>query len=165
MQRIGREINLLDSFYIHGTQWTFETIGSESQPKCDYSMIVAPQGVVLFINDLDYSINTANKTFIFSKNKPVNPKFSVPKWVNKNWVLLKLNNEGLKQIEYQISDSNKLSFNSIINEIGIYILLPKNKAEELKTRWKNIINAELKLDFDPIKNSMDRSKLISFDSN
>lgn len=165
MQRIGREINLLGSFYIHGTQWTFETIGSESQPKCDYSMIVAPQGVVLFINDLDYSINTADKTFIFSKNNPVNPKFNVPKWVNKNWVLLELNNEGLKQIEYQISDSNKLSFNIIINEVGIYVLVPENKAEELKTKWKNIINAESKLDFDPIKNSMDRSKLISLDSN
>jgi hypothetical protein len=45
------------------------------------------------------------------------------------------------------------------------VLVPENKAEELKTKWKNIINAESKLDFDPIKNSMDRSKLISLDSN
>lgn len=144
MKRIGREILLLDSFYIHGTQWIYEQQFETNKPIWDLSTFVAPQGVILFALDLDYSINSGLKTFTFTSKKKANLKFKLPKWVDTQWELFCLSEDGLTQIGYELISDNSILINDEITEVGVYVLLPSSGSggRFLKQKWQKLIDEE-----------------------
>ena len=140
MKRIGREIRLLDSFYIHGAQWVYERQGENKNPSWDLSTLVAPHGILLFALDLDYEIDKKSKTFLFTPHKKSSLKFQVPEWVDANWLLFRIGTNGPTDILYEMIRDNRIIINDRITEVGIYVLVPSLSAgEELKKKWQHLI--------------------------
>lgn len=161
MQRIGREIRLLDRFYIHGCQWNHEKMGTDTDPLWDLSTFVAPQGILLFALDLDYAIDTATKTFVFRPNRKAVLTFKLPGGVDGNWALMRIGKDGPVTIPYTRKPEGRIEIRDDITEVGIYALLPSTSAcIQLKEKWQGLIDRESTWDADPVKNVSDRGKLI-----
>ncbi|MEY3404816.1 MAG: hypothetical protein RL161_246 [Bacteroidota bacterium] len=164
MQRIGREMRLLENFYLHGAQWNYHRIGSPQRPLWDLSTFVSPEGVLLFALDLDYRADAKTRTFIFQSNQKAALDFLVPHWVTTGWKLLRVDATGLKSMEF-VQTGNSIRLQDNISEVGLYVLLPDEAAVwQLQQRWDFLRKLESSWDFDPIKNQNDLRTLMSLGS-
>lgn len=153
MQRIGREVRLLESFYLTGTQWDYRRLTGGDGPAWDLSTFVSPKGVLLFALDLRYHADASTRTFVFAEDRRADLGFKVPEWVGKGWVLRKLDADGLKPIEMRQDATAHISFSDRVREAGIYILLPDGDAfDELARRWSELKGLESSWDFNPAQN-------------
>ena len=154
MQRVGREIRLLESFYLTGTQWEYRRMTGKEGPDWDLSTFVSPDGVLLFALDLGYLADPATRTFVFSKERRAALSFKIPEWVGKDWVLWKLDTDGLMRTPWRLDADARIGFNDRVREVGIYILLPDEAASErLGQRWGSLGKLEASWDFNPARNS------------
>lgn len=159
MQRIGREIRLLESFYLTGAQWEYRRMGNGKNPQWDLSTFVAPEGVILFSLDLDYAADPKTRTFVFKKEREAVFTYRVPEWVGSEWKLLKIDANGIKEISFKYSDQ-QLDFSDRVSEVGIYAFVPSATAEQIRKKYSDLLQAERQWLFDPAKKSEDLNAFI-----
>jgi hypothetical protein len=153
MQRIGREIRLLEPFYLNGTQWDYRRLTGKGGPDWDLSTFVSPEGVLLFALDLGYHADATTRTFVFDKERQVDLSLKVPEWVGEGWELWKIEADGLRRMGWRPSTDASIRFRDKVHEVGIYILLPEEAASErLRQRWSDLKMLESSWDFDPARN-------------
>lgn len=163
MQRIGREVRLLDDFYLTGAQWEYERTTDKGRPDWDLSTLVSPEGILLFALDLGYRADAATKTFVFSPERKADFRFKVPGWVNEDWTLWKLEENGLKKMNWSPGPGSSLAFKDVVTEVGIYILSPDDYASKrLQERWRVLKSSEAALDFDPAGNPAHRKEFMGW---
>ena len=153
MQRIGREIRLLEPFYLTGTQWAYSRVTGKEGPEWDLSTFVSPEGVLLFALDLGYLADAETRTFVFPKERRADLSFKIPEWVGRDWVLWKLEADGLRRIPWRLGADASMVLHDRVHEVGIYILLPGEAASErLGQSWGALRKLEASWDFDPARN-------------
>jgi hypothetical protein len=163
MQRIGREIRLLEDFYLTGTQWVYERAFDKGKPGWDLSTFVSPEGLLLFALDLDYRADALTKTFVFTPDRRVDLRFKVPDWIDAGWQLWKLEEDGLKRLGWSPGPETSLAFKDMITEVGIYILLPDARSSDgLLRKWELLKNREAGSDFDPAGNPAHRREFMGW---
>jgi hypothetical protein len=163
MQRIGREIRLLEDFYLTGTQWVYERTFDKGKPGWDLSTFVSPEGLLLFALDLDYRADALTKTFVFTPDRLVDLRFKVPDWIDAGWQLWKLEEDGLKRLGWSPGPETSLAFKDMITEVGIYILLPDARSSDgLLRKWELLKNREAGSDFDPAGNPAHRREFMGW---
>lgn len=163
MQRIGREIRLLEQLLITGDQWYYERVGQMNNPQWDLSTLVSPKGILLFALDLDYRADDKTKTFIFNPERNVSLNFSVPEWVHPEWVLLKVTGNDLKKIPFEIIPGNKIKISDSITETGMYLLISSDEEKFYREQLDRLLLKEKEWAFNPAKNPADLSEFIKLD--
>ncbi|MFZ9982834.1 MAG: hypothetical protein ACO3FI_12465, partial [Cyclobacteriaceae bacterium] len=165
MQRIGREIRLLERFYLTGTQWDYRRIMDGKNPQWDLSTLVSPEGIVMFALDLDYRADHKTKTFIFRNERKASFDFKVAEWVKSDWKLLKIGAEQIEEKEFQInSQTHVITFSDVVSLDGIYILLPDSSAKDsIVKKFTDLLQQERDMEFKPSRN-MDLRGFINPDS-
>jgi len=163
IQRIGREIRLLEDFYLTGSQWEYRRTFENAKPDWDLSSFVSTEGLLLFALDLDYRADPVTKTFVFSSARPAELRFRVPDWVEGGWELWKLEKDGLKRRTWsRISDST-MALKDSVNEVGIYILTPDSGTSNLlQEKWRKLKKREDDLDFNPAVDPTHRKEFMGW---
>ncbi|MBM3442216.1 MAG: hypothetical protein FJX89_05870 [Bacteroidetes bacterium] len=150
MQRIGREVRLLEPFYLQGAQWYYKRLATSEGPDWDVSTFVAPDGILLFALDLRYRADLDSKTFVFTPDRTAALRFQVPDWVSDSWQLWKLEVDGLRRMAYTLASGGGLMLNDRITEVAIYVLLPNaSSATALGRRWRDLLRSEANWPFNP----------------
>jgi hypothetical protein len=165
MQRIGREIKLLERFYLTGTQWDYRRIMDGKNPQWDLSTLVSPEGIVMFALDLDYRADHKTKTFIYRNERKASFDFKVAEWVKSDWKLLKIGAEKIEEKEFQLnSKTHEITFSDVVSQDGIYLLLPNLSARDsIVKRFTDLLQQERDMEFKPSRN-MDLRGFINPDS-
>lgn len=155
MQRIGREIRLLEPYLIEGNPWFFETVMEQQKPVWDLSTLVAPEGILLFVMDLDYHIDRKTKTFVFQQHASAKLQFRIPNWASDFPALLKIGPEGPRRISFTAGSNHTLLLEDSLLEAGVYLLLPdEGKVLEVNSKWQQLVKVEKALDFNPSVNAL-----------
>ena len=97
--RIGREIRMLEPFYLAGDAYRFERrTRSDGSPDWDLASIAAPDAAVLFALDTAYAPDPQEHVFQFGEPREVSFSFDLPPWLRKPRDLFRVDADGLHEV-------------------------------------------------------------------
>jgi hypothetical protein len=102
MTRIGREIRMLEPFFLEGDAYRFERkMSDQGSPDWDLASIGAPDAAVLFALDLAYAPDPQENVFRFPPPREVQFHFRLPPWLRDPKDVFRVDADGLHEVEWQ----------------------------------------------------------------
>ncbi|MDP8244747.1 MAG: hypothetical protein P9L94_11740 [Candidatus Hinthialibacter antarcticus] len=156
---IGREIRLLDNFYLEGDAYHHQLAMDDTKPDWDLSVIASPRGALLFALDLDYAPDFEEKVFTFHSPRKLDVIFPLPAYLRKPAAVLKMNANSVISIPFQVME-NGVRIQGEFENFNIFIATTDSKLqEELETRRQELVAYERAFNFDPASNQNDLKAL------
>jgi hypothetical protein len=101
MQRLGREIRMLEPFYLEGDAYDFQRISRDGKPDWELSTLAAPTAAVLFAIDTAYTADEQENVFQFGPPRPAQFSFKLPHWLLGPKDVFRVDAEGIHEIQWQ----------------------------------------------------------------
>jgi hypothetical protein len=106
MRRIGREIRMLDRFYLEGDAYRFERrTTADGAPDWDLASIVSPSAGILFALDTAYSADPKENVFTFGAPRRAVFQFPLPHWLRKPQDLFRIDADGVHPTKWRATDT------------------------------------------------------------
>lgn len=157
--RVGREIRMLDDFYLEGDATSHERILRYGKPDWDLDVVAGPRGAVIFALDLNYHPDSQEKVFKFSPPREVTFHFRLPAYASKPAEVFRVDADGVTAIKYK-ADGGRLGIQDRVSRTAIYVAATQaGERERIEVRRQSLIVEETSLAFDPGKNEADRTVL------
>lgn len=94
--RIGREIRMLEPFYLEGDAYRFERRrGPDGQPDWDLASVAAPEAAVLFALDTAYAPDPKENVFRFGESRKATFAFPLPAWLRSPADVFRVDADGV----------------------------------------------------------------------
>jgi hypothetical protein len=104
IQRIGREIRMLEPFYLAGDAYRFvRRTRSDGSPDWDLASIAAPDAAVLFALDTAYAPDPQENVFRFDEPREASFSFDLPPWLRKPTDLFRVDADGVREVNWRIA--------------------------------------------------------------
>jgi hypothetical protein len=101
MKRIGREVRMLEPYYIAGDAFEFErTRNTKGRLDWDCSSIVCEDCAVLFANDLEYHPDDTENTFRFGEPRPFDHRYRLPHWLRNPTDVFRVDADGIHDVNW-----------------------------------------------------------------
>jgi hypothetical protein len=161
MRRSGREIRLLEEFYLEGDADHYARVtGANHAPDWDLATIVAPRGAVLFALDLDYLPDPRSRTFVLKPPRRAAFEFPVPAWLGPDLDVFRVDADGVHGVTSVVAEHGRVGIEDRLAGVGIYIATPEpDLRKELSDRRHELAAEEDRLGFDPARNPEDLESL------
>jgi hypothetical protein len=160
--RVGREIRMLERFYLEGSAYRYKQIRHEGKLDWDLTSIVAPDGVLLFALDLDYKPDTAEKIFRFGPPRPASFEFELPPYLQKAADIFRIDADGIHEIRHQATDHG-VRIEDQVSKVAVYVAAANpNLREQLESRRQDLLRFEQSFQFDPAGRDADFEILAAF---
>jgi len=157
--RVGREMRMLDEFYLEGDATSHQRILRAGQPDWDLDVVAGPRGALLFALDLDYQPDRAEKVFKFGPPRDVTFRFRLPAYASKPAEVFRVDADGVTEIKYKL-DGVMLQIQDRVSRTAIYVAATNaGERERIDKRRQALIALEASLAFDPGNNAADLSVL------
>lgn len=101
MQRIGREIRMLEPFYLEGDAYDFQRVSREGQPDWELSTLAAPNAAVLFAIDTAYTADEQENVFKFGPPRSAEFSFRLPPWLLTPQDVFRVDADGIHEVQWQ----------------------------------------------------------------
>lgn len=147
MRRIGREIRILDEFYLKGDAYRFERKRDAlGQPDWELSSIVAPHGAVLFALDTAYQIDHDKLEFVFGPPRETTHGFELPDWLRQPADVFRIDADGVHPVAWKM-DQNRVVITDQASRDRIYVVaLEKSCRDDLEQRRLAALERERSFD-------------------
>lgn len=157
--QVGREIQLLEDFYLEGDAYWHNQTQENKQLSWDLSVISGPRGAVLIAQDLKYQPDPVKKVFVFDAPRNTSLNFSLPTYMRNPLVVLKIESNTIKTVQFKTTDSG-IKISDACGDVNVYIA-SKNAhlLDELRKRYRHLIEYENSFQFDPANNKNDYETL------
>lgn len=130
MRRIGREVRMLEDFYLAGDAYRFEKLLKPTgEPDWELSSILSPHGMLLFALDTAYKIDPDKQEFVFSPPRPATFEFAIPQSLSSNVEVKRVDADGLHNVDWKII-AGKLEIMDNASTDRVYILTLDPKVFE-----------------------------------
>lgn len=160
--RVGREIRMLQRFYLEGAAYQYEQIRREGKPDWDLASIAAADGALLFALDLDYQADPAEKVFRFGPPRPASFEFELPEYLRKPKDVFRIDADGIHEIRHQ-SIERGIRIEDRVSKVAVYVAAANpNLREQLESRRQELIRFEESFQFDPARSDTDFETLAAF---
>ena len=157
--RIGREIGMLENFYLEGDATSHERVLRGSKPDWDLDMVAGPRGALLFALDLAYQPDPQDKVFEFGPPRDVTFRFRLPAYAGNPLEVFRVDADGMTAIKYKC-DGGILEIHDRVSRTAIYVAAAHGgERERIEARRQALIAEESSLAFDPGKNTADLAVL------
>lgn len=155
LTRIGREIKLLEEFYLEGDACFYQQTTREGRLDWDLAAITSPRGSLLFALDLAYMPDRSSRTFEFKRPREARFLFSLPTYARHPLDVFRIDAEGIYDARFQITPEG-IEILDRQNKVAIYVasLTPQLRTI-LEGRRQYLINYEQSLNFDPADKDRD----------
>lgn len=127
--RIGREIRMLEPFFLEGDAYRYERVNRDGKPDWDLASIAAPDAAVLFANDLAYTPDPRQSTFVFGEPRAVSFRFVIPPWIRKVEDVFRIDADGLHEVSWK-ADGDSVVIEDRRTRDAIYIA---TRSKEVRT--------------------------------
>ncbi len=156
---IGREMKMLEDFFILGDSYHYERIREDNSPRWDVSVINAPHGALLFALDLDYKADLDHKVFRFQDSRKASIAFPLPPYLHEPKRVLRVSANGVEPIAFQITDEG-IEVEQAFNPFNILVVThDPEMRDKLESKRQTLIEYENSFDFDPANDPDDLAAL------
>ena len=101
MARVGREIRMLEPFYLEGDAYRFERRLRDGQPDWDLASIAAPETAVLFALDTAYTADPKDNVFTFGAPRAATFAFALPAWLRQPKEVFRVDADGVHDTRWR----------------------------------------------------------------
>ena len=158
--RIGREMRMLDTFYLESDAYQFERRNKEDgAPDWDIASICGHRAAVLFALDLDYTADKQERVFKFGEPRAAQWRFELPAYLHGVQDVFRVDADGVYDVAWSLSNG-AVDIQDTISRVAIYVAaLAPGLRGEIETRRQELIAAEKELNFDLAGNEDDFAAL------
>jgi hypothetical protein len=147
--RVGREIRMLEDYYLEGDATHHERILRDGKPDWDLDVIAGPRGAVLFALDLNYRADKQERVFKFGAPRDTRFQFRIPTYLNAIDEVFRVDADGLRNVDATVNDGT-IVIHDEASRVAIYVAAAKpGERTRIETNRQALIAAENALDFDP----------------
>ena len=156
---VGREIRLLEDYYLEGDATHYERINRSGKPAWDVSVVAGPQGTVLFALDLDYQVDPEDKVFMFNAPRDAVIDFELPAYARSPLTVFRVNAHEVTSVPFNVTQMG-IRVRGKFGDVNVFVATRERDAEKtLEARRKTLIALEHAFEFDPAHNSTDLEQL------
>ena len=162
--RVGREIRMLEDYYLEGDATHHERVLHEGKPDWDLDIVSGPRGAVLFALDLAYTPDSEEKVFKFGPPRKAVFHFPIPIHLRKPAEVFRVDADGLSSVDYSVGNGT-FRINDQTSRVAIYVVAaaPGERAR-IESRHQSLLAAERAIGFDPGGNPPDLAVLKALQS-
>jgi len=159
MTRVGREIRMLDDFYLEGDAVSHERVLRDGKPDWDLDVIAGPRGALLFALDLAYEPNGVERVFQFSPPRESAFHFRLPSYASKVVEVFRVDADGAETVEHTVRDGI-LTIRDRVSRVAIYVVASAaGERERIEARRQALMAEENAFGFDAGRNPADLAAL------
>ncbi len=100
--RVGREIRMLEPFYLEGDAYRFERQTRDGEPDWDLASIAAPDAAVLFALDTAYTADKKDSVFAFGAPRAAVFNFALPHWLQAPTDVFRVDADGIQDVKWRV---------------------------------------------------------------
>ncbi|MHC4205357.1 MAG: hypothetical protein ACYSTT_11960 [Planctomycetota bacterium] len=150
---VGREIRLLENYYLEGDAYYYERLAKNGKPDWDISVIASPEGAVLFALDIDYKPDTTEKVFKFAPPRDAEITFPLPVYLRNPARVLRVDASEIKSVPFE-STPKGVRIKAKFGDVNVFVAAHNRDIQkELEQRRKELEAFEDSFGFDPARNS------------
>lgn len=161
MTRVGREIRMLEQYYLEGDATSHERVRSDGKPDWDLDVLASPRGALLFALDLAYQPDAEQKVFQFAPARPVTFRFPLPAYLRSPAVVFRVDADGVTPMEYSVAGGSVM-IRDQMSRVAIYVAAPaRSEQHRIEARRQELLAVETAIGFDPGRRPADLAVLQS----
>lgn len=147
--QVGREIRMLEEYYLEGDAVSHERSMREGKPDWDLDVLAGPRGAVLFALDLAYTADPGERVFRFDPPRRATFQFPLPAYLQKPAEVIRVDANGVTPVEFSLSDG-KLLIRDAASRVAIYVVASREGEKvRLEERRRVLVAGEEATGFDP----------------
>ena len=159
IRMVGREIRLLEDYYLEGDAYHYERLMKDGRPDWDVSVIAGPRGAVLFALDLNYKPDTEEKVFRFEPPRSSVITFPLPAYLRNPLKVLRVNAGEVTSVPFELT-ARGIRITAEFGDVGMFVAIHRSGIEEqLEERRRQLVAFEASFGFDPARSSTDLEQL------
>jgi hypothetical protein len=158
---VGREIRLLEDYYVEGDATHYQRLTKAGKPDWDVSVVAGPRGAACFAIDLDYQADLEEKVFKFKPPREAAISFDLPAYVRSPVTVLRVNAHEVTSVPFDLTPQG-IRIKAKFGDVNVFVATRQRDAQKkLETRRKALAAFEASLGFDPAHSSEDLEQLRS----
>jgi len=159
MTRVGREIRMLEDFYLEGDAYHFERRKRDGQPDWDLAVIAGPRGAVCFALDLAYQPDRAERVFKFGPPRAATFAFPLPAYLRNVAEVSRVGADGVRPVNFT-KTATGIEVSVPGGPENVFVVSPRAAASaQLEKRRRELIAYEDSFGFDPGSKPADLEQL------
>jgi hypothetical protein len=99
--RVGREIRMLEPFFLEGDAYRFERRTRDGEPDWDLASLAAPDAAVLFALDTAYIADKKDNVFTFGAPRATVFAFELPSWLQGPTDVFRIDADGIQDVTWR----------------------------------------------------------------
>jgi hypothetical protein len=130
MASIGREIRMLEPYFLTGDAYRFERhFDREGNPDWDLSSIATPEVALLFAIDTAYSIDETENVFTFGPPRAVTFRYQLPPWLRPPADLFRVDADGVHEVDWRV-DGERVTISDRCSRDAIYVAATTTRTRD-----------------------------------
>jgi len=122
IQRIGREIRMMEPFLLEGDAYDFERrTKPDGTPDWDLASIAAPTAALLFANDTAYVADSRESVFKFGAPREIEISYRLPSWLRAAKYVFRMDADGTHEIQWAIQ-AERVTIKDVRTLDAIYVV-------------------------------------------
>lgn len=155
MTRIGREIRMLEEYYLEGDATSHQRVLRDGQPDWDLDVVAAPRGALMFALDLAYQPHPEQRVFEFGPQRAVQFGFPLPAYAQAPTEVFRVDADGLTPVEHEVKNGH-IEIRDNASRVAIYVAAAASgEQDRIEARRKALVAAEESIGFNPAASADD----------
>ena len=156
---VGREIRILEDYYLEGDAYHYERLMKNDRPDWDVSVVASPKGAVLFCLDINYKPDTTEKVFKFGPPRNAAITFPLPAYLRNPVKVLSIDADEIKSVPFELTPKG-IRIKAEFKDVNVFVATRSSNTQiELEKRRKELVVFENSFGFNPARNSDDLEQL------
>lgn len=157
--RVGREIRMLDDYYLEGDATSHQRVLRDGKPDWDLDVVAGPRGALLFALDLAYQADRQERVLKFGPPRAVSFRFPLPAYCRAPAEVFRVDADGVAPVEHSVGNGH-LTLRDQISRVAIYIAAAApGERVRLEARRRALLSGEDAIRFDPGRKGEDLAVL------
>lgn len=159
MTRVGREIRMLDDYYLKGDAVSHERVLRDGKPDWDLNVVAGRRGALLFALDLDYKPDPSERVFQFGPPRQCSFRFRLPLYATPAQEVFRVDADGVTKVEHVV-EGGAIVIRDRTSQVAIYVVAVRpGEIDRIEARRQALVAEENALGFDPGRNASDLAVL------
>ena len=118
--RVGREIRMLEPFFLEGDAYRFERRTRDGEPDWDLASVAAPDAAVLFALDTAYIADKKDNVFAFGAPRAASFAFELPSHLRDPGDVFRVDADGIENVTWRATQTG-IEIDDVCSRDAIYL--------------------------------------------
>lgn len=142
MTRVGREIRMLDEYYLEGDAVSHKRVQRDGKLDWDIDVIAGPRGALVFALDLDYQADPSERVFRFGAPREGTFHVRLPSYVNPVAEVFRVDADGTSSVEHTVAEG-EITLRDRASRVAVYVVASRaGERERIEARRQGLVAEE-----------------------